>query len=243
MRLGHAIIIATFIVIMTAQTNHTAEAAPQTQKIIGIQISQTCLKSQSCLDYSDIIYLDRTNKKISGEFVKSGDDIKRKCTTVKNSISYYSTMAPKNLTLIVDPCFQDATFIPMIIIQPRLDTYLLPDHMQVKEIGNSTERKPTQVSIKTSHTRWVDSRCDEAVITAKDWKRVLIDTINYLSHDCSLDHTKIKTTAEELRPITKHDISTSYKSKDAKWQAEIKSKCLQSRNACTDLKQPTRGGL
>lgn len=211
--------------------------AALSKKIIGIQISTTCLKSANCLDNDDIIKYDNSNPRISGEFVKSGDDIKRKCAGIKPN-NYYTVMRPQNLTILVDPCYGEANFIPLITIQPSLEAYTLPSQLRVKEIGNSTEFKPIQWNRTISHTRWVDEKCDQAVITAKDWKKVLVDTVRFMTHDCDPKYTKISTISSENKTITKHDIATSSKWKLDQWQKMIKEECIKKRNACTNISNP-----
>lgn len=205
-----------------------AEAAPMTQKQIGI-IIETTLQKSGKLNYSDLWYLDRSNKFVSGEIINDS----RSCAKVKNSLNWYSLNRPNNLTIIVDPCFSQKTYIPTITIASQLNHYMKFDQMRITELKNSTDAKAIHDTRTISHTRSVDAKCDRAVIGySPNWKNILHDTINYLSHGCHPDHTKINTIKTENRTITKHDIATSSKWKLDQWQKMIKEECLKKRNAC-----------
>lgn len=236
-----AIYLVVALIIIHDQTN-TAEAATP-KRIIGIYIEKSCLLSERCLDYKDIIYLDRSNKQISGEFVVSGDDIKRKCSKYQNNINWYSQQNTNKMIILVDPCFSQATYIPTITIVSKLDQYTTKGQMKIIE-QNQTKRtiddmKPTKDVREWSTIRYVDSKCNAGVIGYSDnWKNLIHDTINYMTNECDPAHTKIKTIISEERVLTKHDITTTQKYKLEKWQSIIKKECLQKRNTCTDLKQP-----
>lgn len=199
-----------------------------TQKQIGI-IIETTLQKSGKLNYSDLWYLDRSNKFVSGEIINDS----RSCAKVKNSLNWYSLNRPNNLTIIVDPCFSQKTYIPHITVVSQLNHYLKFDQQKITELKNSTDAKAIQDTRSISHTRWVDKGCERAVIGYDtNWKRTLHDTINYLSHGCHPDHTKISTIKTENRTITKHDLGTSADWKLKQWQKMIKEECVKKRNAC-----------
>ena len=225
------VILSVVVLFSISVMVSSAQAAPMTQKTIGI-ILETSLQKSGKLTYHDVMYLDRSNKFVSGDII----DGKRSCAKVKNALSWYGLNRPNNLTVIVDPCFNQRTYMPHIIIVNKLDHYLTTDQRTVKEIRNNTDMKPVKDLRVTSHTRSVDDKCDVAILGySKNWKNNLHDTINYLSHGCHPDHTKIITQSYETRTVTKHDIGTSAKYKLDTYYDYIKKNCTKSRNACTDL--------
>lgn len=210
-----------------------ADAAPQTKKIIGINIETTLIKSGK-LGYSDILSYDRSDKRISGDFVKSGNDIVRKCAKIQNNISYYSQQ--NKLIILVDPCFTQKTYIPMITIVSRLDHYTMYDQHTITENKTAPDLVAIHDVKSFSHTRYVNPKCTEATIGySENWRNVLNDTINYMTHQCDPAHTKIKTITTEYTVKTKHQIATSAKYKLDSFYDYIKQNCTKSRNACTDI--------
>lgn len=216
-----------------------ADAAPQTKKKIGIVIERSCLLSDKCLDYADILYLDRSNKAVSGDFVLKDGDYTRQCSKYQTSMAWYNTMQKDSLVLFVDPCFSQRTYIPIITIVSKLDHFEAKSQKKIIELKPSNETKAVKDVRSFSHTRFVDSSCNSATIGySTNWKNVLIDTINYLSHECDPAHTKISTNSTEIRQLTKHKLAETYKWQHDTWLEKIKKECLQKRNACQDLKQP-----
>lgn len=235
------VLIAICAVVVLAIPDHTdtAEAAPQTKKKIGIVIEKSCLLSDKCLNYSDIIHLDRSNKQVSGDFVLKDGDYARQCSKYQSSMAWYDVMQKDKLVLFVDPCFSQRTYIPTITIVSKLDHFESKSQKKITELKQSNDTKATYDTRSYSHTRYVDSKCNSATIGySTNWKNILIDTINYLSHECHPDHTKITTNSTETRPLTKHKLSESYKWQHDKWLEQIKKECLQKRNSCQDLRQP-----
>lgn len=234
-----AAVLITVFVVLAVLPYRESEAA----RIIGISIDSVCLKSSTCVDYRDIISYDNSSKQFSGKFIEKNGDYTRKCTGIKSSLSYYSFDKPDKLRILVDPCYEQRNFIPLITIVSRLDQYHGAGQMKLVEIKPTNETKALALQRSYSVDRWVDATCDNAVISGKKWQALLPDTIQLLKHDCDARYTKFNTNQTETIPLTKHDISTSYKAKDQKWRDQIKQDCLKARNACTELKQPTRGGL
>lgn len=230
-------------------TSYHAEAAPFSANhtkidAIGISISKSCLLSDICATYKKIHKLDNAPPTI-GKLVEKDGTISRKYTTLNNNAEWLRFY---NGVIVVDPPPNIIPRIKMIHIVPQLDVYIAPGQYKLTSYNASnynatTDAAPTQNVRVSSHTRYVNDNCREATITAKDLKTVLIDTIKYMQHNCDPNHTKLKTTTDTITPKTKHDVSTSYKSKAAKWLDTIKQDCLKKRNACTNLQQPTRGGL
>jgi hypothetical protein len=210
-------------------------------KALGIVIEKSCLLSEKCLKYKDILYLDNSNQKYSGSFISTGNDVKRQSVIFPNPLGFYRY--DTDFLIFVDPPQAAKVKLPLIEIKTKLDEFHIQGQKKVTEYKQNNETKATEKIRTFSHTRYVDSTCTNAIITAKNWKIVLEDTIDYLRHNCSTDYTKLKTIEMEVTKLAKHDISTSYKWKYEAWKKQITEKCLRERNACQELNQPTRGGL
>lgn len=219
-----AMILATICIIPT-----TVSESEATQKI-AIELSKSCQASPNCPTWSDLLPYDNSNQMISGKFVKvNGKDV-RHCSNIKNSLAWYDYNNKNKTVIFVDPCYKESIYMHRITIVPSLDNYHTKDQMKVKEIGNIKDFKPIQNIRTISHTRSVQN-CDQAVITAKDWKPLLDDTIQYLLTGCG--ETKYKTTSDIIQNITKHDIATSSKYKLEQYAKYVKENCLKARNSCT----------
>lgn len=236
MRLGIILLIISCLTIPIC-----AEAATYKGKAVGIIIEKSCLSSDKCLKYSDIIQYDNTDPVYMGGFIEKDGDIARHSNSKQNNYKWLDY--EKNYTIIVDPPLKFYNQIPLITILSKLDEYHDSGQYQVKEYKTIPDAKATKKIRYYSHTRYVDSGCNNAFITAKDWHKVLNDTIQYLKSGCDPSKTKIKTIANVTDALTKHDISTSYKWKDQKWRDQIIQQCTKARNSCTNLVQPTRAGL
>ena len=218
--------------ITTMTTIPSAEGATTSLNSIGITISKSCLMSDHCLKYRNIMYLDNSNKKQLGFFVEKNGDYSRQYTPRQNNAEW---LRFSDQNVIVDPPSKVADRIRIIYVVPQLDEYHDTGQYVVKESKVTSDAKATQAVRVYSTNRSVDSHCNKAIITAKDWLVILPDTISYLQHDCDPKFTKIKTTVEIKTPITKHDISTSTKYKLDKFYDMVKQDCTKSRNACTTL--------
>lgn len=206
---------------------------------IGITIEKSCLLSVHCTNYTEIKNLDNSPKTI-GSLVKKGDDYYRIYTPKQNNPEWLRFGGPY---LIVDPPGNIIPRIKMIHIVSQLEEFHGVGQYVVKEHNVTNDAKPTKSVRVYSSVRFVDEHCKEATISSRNLLYVLRDTIDFMRSGCDPHNTMIKTTFEDIKPLTKHDLSTSYKAKDQKWRDYIIKECLKSRNACTDLKQPTRGGL
>jgi hypothetical protein len=202
-------------------------------KVVGIVIEKSCLISDRCLNYSDVIPLDNTDPRYMGKFVEKNGDYTRQATSNQNNYRWLEFQ--KGFTVVVDPPLKFRTQIPIITIVSKLDEYHLEGQKKITELNDCHDCKALNKVRTYSHTRYVDATCTNAVITAKNWKTVLPDTINYLRNNCDPAQTTIQSISYEIKPLTKHDISTSSKSKLDKFYAKVKSECLKTRNACTVL--------
>ena len=213
----------TLILAAALVSSHSQSAGAAT--FVSITLSDACKKSPNCpsiLELAD--KYDTTDRKKSGDFAKKGDGWARAKPPIKNHWLFY-----KNNTVFVEPGYDVLVRSKQIIVEP-------PVHMWYKLDKDKKIKDNTFIDY---HNRYIDS-CSLARISYDPF--LLEDTINYLLGDC-----KVKSGYNEKKvtkkPYTKHDISTSYKWKDQKWREQVIKECLKSRNACTDLGQPTRAGL
>lgn len=213
----------------------------QKNKVIGV-IIETSAQRSGKIHYSDIVSYDSSNKQISGPLVMKNGDLVRKCTAVKNNLSWYALNSKTNQTVILDPCMTQSTHIPLINIVSSLDAFHTPAQKKVKEFKPTNDTKATTIIREWSKDRSMDQHCTNGIISSVNWRVLLPDTITLMQHNCDYNYTKVQTNYTEPIKLVKHDISTSYKAKDEKWKKEIAQNCLQKRNSCTELKQPTRGG-
>lgn len=199
---------------------------------IGITISKSCQLSERCVSYKDIKYLDNSPSMIG----KLNHDGIRK-STPKQDNPEWLRFAGKNQTIIItDPPAKVFNYIKQIEIVSELKQYFSHGQYRITEYNQTKDMKPTHILREYHQMRWVDDHCTRAVISAQNWKPLLEDTINYLKSKCQ--DTMIDTLVKDIKPLTKHKISDSYKYKLEKWQDHIKKNCLKTRNACTDLAQP-----
>lgn len=227
-------IILTLTIVIIAIPNQTAEAVPISLKGkgLGIIIEKPLILSGK-LRYADLIQYDNSSRLYSGDFVKAPyNDIKRGHSKYENSLGYYITS--KKLTIFIDPPRAARTAMPTITIVSNLAEF--HDTGQFKILENKTvhnDIKAQQTKRTYSTARFVDDGCYNAIIQYQDWKVLLDDTIQYLAHDCDPKYTKIKTTIDEFKPITKHDIGTSGKAKLDSFYEQVKNNCTKARNSCS----------
>lgn len=195
---------------------------------IGIFIEKSVLLSGD-LKYKDLLYLDNSIAKYSGSFIPNGDDIKRQNSPYTNQLGYYRY--DKVFRIFIDPPYQIKNNLPLITIVSQLNEFHLPGQEKVTEYKENKDAKANNYIRSYSHTRYMDG-CNHATITAKNWKVILLDTIEYMKNKCSPEATKIKTLTVETKPLTKHDIATSQKAKQDSFYDFVKQNCLKSRNAC-----------
>lgn len=238
-RLG--VIIATIltVVLSHAITATTAEAA-QPLRVTSIIIEKSCQLSSNCVSYSDIKFLDNSPKTVGVLDVKGV----RHYTPKQDNIEWLRFYNYSMVLVNAPPKITDKS--KTITIKTQLDMFFKPTQYTVKEYNSTNynatrDAKPTQSVRSFSHSWDVDPSCRNAVISGKEWQTLLPQIISYLDSGCT---EKIQSNvSQEIKPITKTPLITSYKYKQQLWLDIIKKDCLQKRNACTDLKQPTRGGL
>lgn len=227
------ILCLTLVIALFTTIPAHSEATSYKGKVVGIIISKSCLMSDHCLKYKDIKDLDNSNPIFTGKLIEKNGDIKRQATSNQNNYRWLDFT--HDYTIMIDPPFKFYNQIPLIEIVSSLDEYHGKGQMAVTEYKETKDAKATAAIRSYSHTRYVDSTCTNAVITAKDWKRVLPDTIDYMRHNCDPKHTQLKTISTEATTLYKHDLATSSKWKLDKFYEEVKSKCTKARNVCTEI--------
>lgn len=234
MSLRLVLILTLVIALLSCQTIQS-EAAEQSfkGKVVGIVIEKSCLISDRCMNYSDIVDLDTTDPKYMGKFIEKNGDLTRQSTSKQNNYRWLEFQ--KDFTIVVDPPLKFRTQIPIITIVSQLDEFHIRGQEKVIEYKQTPDAKATMKVRSFSHTRYVDQTCTNAVITAKNWQKVLPDTINYLRGNCDPKHTQIETIGLDVGILTKHDIGTSSKNKLEKFYAHVLKECTKTRNACTSL--------
>lgn len=220
------------ITVMSTITIPASEAATSSLKGkgIGIIIEKPLILSGK-LGYKDLMSYDNSSAQYSGGFVKINNDYKRMNAKYTDNLAFYSTS--KKFTIFVDPPKAVSTQMPTITIVSNLAEF--HDTGQYKIVENKTghnDIKATQSKRVYSTARFVDSGCFNGIIQYQDWKILLDDTIQFMSHNCDSKFTKIDTTIEEYHPITKHDLATSAKYKLDQFYKQVAKDCLKKRNAC-----------
>lgn len=181
---------------------------------IGVDLSGTCkimLKNgftTDCPDMSELLQLDNSNP-LSGKFGMHDGLFQRGMPLVKNDHELYRF--DEDFGIIVNPSPNLASRIKMIVIEPSLDTYVLPSDM------TKTDNTRT-----VNHQRYVHD-CKSAVITAGNWKFLLPDTIHYLRTGCTI--TEFDEVEAIDDPVTEIDISSSRHWQEAQALEQNKIRC------------------
>lgn len=190
-------------------TQNLEKSTANLVKLIGIDISKACELSEKCVNYSELIYLDSSNKIVSGDFIKKDGDIRRDKSPMQESWRWYDT--DDKLRIIVDPPNGMNDKIKMVTITNNLGVYFMPDDMV---LSNNTRT--------WNENRYVDN-CSTAIIDSTNWLELLPDTINYLRTGCII--TDFNSTRSEIIPLTEYDPRTSPNWLFTQWQNESKIKC------------------
>lgn len=196
---------------------------------VGVSIEKSLLKSGK-LQYSDIIGLDNSTISYYGDFVKSGDDVRR------HTIPQHNNLGPVQFStkfyVMVDPPSAVQNRLPLITIVSNLDSYHTQGQMKTNEFKYTKDEKARSIVISTYTMRWVDDGCREAKIAWSNWQVLLPDTISYLKAGCDPSSTKINNIVNQTKILTKHDITTSSKYKLDSYYDYVKKNCSQKRNSC-----------
>jgi len=201
---------------------------------IGIELSQSCLimiKNNfvtNCPSYEDIINLDTSNTRISGNFITIDGFFHRDVPPLQKSWRWYDM--DKTARIFVDPPSGMSDKIRMILIVPNFDTYYQKNDMIRPHIGSDNMQEQDRILY---HDRYMKG-CKEATINAGNWKNLLGDTITYMQNDCNPSFTQIDTVEIISVNKTQFDISTSWKWKNDIWMNWIKEFCLFTYGICKD---------
>lgn len=181
-------------------------------RLVGVDISTSCVLSDKCLNYSDIIHLDSSNTRISGEFIEINGDIRRDKSPLEDSWRWYDM--DDKLRVIVDPPNGMSDRIKMVTIS-NLGIYFSNNDMSFNYdmyISNTTRT--------WQEDRFVDN-CNTAII--KNDLDLLDDTINYLRTGCTI--TNFNSTRYEIITPSYFDPTTSPNWQFTQWVNESKIKC------------------
>lgn len=171
---------------------------------------------ESCVDcptFAEIneIFPDTTNPKVSGGFVNG----MREPPLLQKEWLWYKEQGIENVTWL-DPPYGIMTRSNHITIVNNLDTYKIPG------ISN----KMINGTITFGTDRWIDDRCNKAIISKDNWILLVGDTMQYMKNDCNKEFTMINDTYTVSFAKTIMDHTTSYKYKFEKWVEESLNKCL-----------------
>lgn len=170
-------------------------------KLLGIQISKSCLMLSNCLSYNDIIHFDSSDQNISGKFINVNGKTERDVSPYKQSWRIYDT--DDTTRIIVDPPQGMADKISMITIYNNFGIYFKP--------GDFTINNHTRT---WSEGRYVEN-CSSAFINSD--LNLLNDTIVYMQSGC--ETTSYNEDKQEIIIPSSIDITTS-----PNWQAQEKLK-------------------
>jgi len=140
-------------------------------KIVGIQLSRTCLQleknnlTSNCPTYNDLTQLDNTLPEISGNFTYSEGYWHRQQSNYKDHCNYYLDKYP--VLVIVDPdgCWERYTGIRMITIQAispeKMIFKLKLDRAIVQDLRELQEDERESIEDKDEAEKLVDSLEDQ----------------------------------------------------------------------------------
>ena len=177
--------------------------------------------NSTCPDYSDLLELDNSDRKISGDFVKNENGVTlREKPNLKNSWRIYDHST--EWLVFIDAPAGYSERMKTITIHPNFDTYTLTKDNIVENY--------TRIIY---HDRFVNDECTHAIINADKWQLLIADTIFFMRENCN----PIKTSFNhiELIPIElmDHDITTSQKYKDEQRLKEILKHCIFKFKSCS----------
>lgn len=204
-----AVITIAAAILPYAEANHN----------LGIELSKSCisllkLNSTTCPSYEQIllIYPDTSKKEWSGNFTIIDGILQRDEPQMRKHFEFYRKNQDEHL--FVDPPYDRTFAMSRIIIEPHLPTY------KVKESHYITNDTMT-----FGKSRWVNERCDTAVIGSDNWMLYLGDTIQYMKSGCST--TNLDTL--DIITLTKSEIVNKmqyYQYQMDQWLQEMLHKCL-----------------
>ena len=248
MRLGIILILS--ISLYVAIPHSEAAQESYKGKAIGIILSKSCMSlvkshmNTTCPGYDKLVSLDNSNQKYSGKFIMKDGMLQRGPPQyLKADLTAYRYNS--TFFIFVDPAKTSKNLLPLITIETSIPEFHTSSQYSVTEIKDSklVDAKATKTQRLYYKDRWVDAGCVNASISSKGGMELLVDTINFMKSDCNPNYTNVRTLFADIKNVTAHDISTSYKWKLDKQYEYIKANCLQKEGECKTIKQATRGGL
>ena len=187
-----------------------------------ITLSDTCIallkiNVTTCPSYDEILTLfpDQTNTDISGHFEYKFGYYHRQPSDYKNQYEYYKYFPIKNL-IWTDPPHDVKLNSRNIIIAAASFDYKLK-HESINTTHNNT--------LTVGTNRYVDDKCNDAIITKDNWIFLLGDTVRYMQHDCDEEYTNF----DEIKIVewqrARHNITESYKYQLDKWREQSIAEC------------------
>ena len=203
------------LLIVSIDTTYAIPYPTQTNTI-GIQLSQTCFTmvkhnvTSDCPTYRDLVDLGWDDSLPgSGEFFVDDFGMYRRGPAEYTSV--HELYRYDDYHIIIDPPTEIATRTNLIIISPSLPIFV--------PLGGYEKVLNQRI---LQQDRYVDD-CQEATITAANWRELISDTVYFLRNNCT--HTNYPTEVIVTDYASSMDITTSAKYKHEKWLAESKEKC------------------
>ena len=221
-------------VIMPSKLNHLV-------KKIGIVNSQICITmnqagiNSTCPTYKEMITLDSSITDISGKFTTDDNGyFHREKPTNPLLYRFYDT--DSQLRLFVDPSIDESVRMKIIEIAPNFDTYYDRANMleyatvnYTDSIGDFTKIEQHQV---VYHDRFVDKRCQHAIINANVWEILLPDTIHFMRNNCDDKFTGYITKELILINSTEYNAADSPAYQELQRWDNIAKFCIFKYKAC-----------
>jgi hypothetical protein len=184
-------------------------------KLIGIELSANCialakLGSSACPTYEDLLSLDTSITKITGEFSFYDGYFHRERSSYTESFRAYDS--DDKVRIIVDPPQNESIRMKMITIEPNLGYYA--------DTGYATKLVDGKRILGNER---VISNCYTSTISANNWKMLLPDTIFTFRNGC--ESAEINDTVEFNMPKTYMDPLTSPNMHYKHWVLEMKQLC------------------
>lgn len=185
----------------------------------GIMLGKTCKTMlindiSGCPSYEElnVVFPDNTDFRL-GQLVEIDGIMQRDMPIFLHPEEFYRY---SNQDIIwLDPPEEVRSRIKMVVIEPSLPPY---------KIGDESIRMD-DYSIKFGKDRYINKKCTEIKITAKDWLFMTGDAMNLLKHGCDLSYSTFDATISYNFTKSYQDISTSAKYIHDKWVKESLISC------------------
>ena len=168
-----------------------------------------------CPTYDSIMVLfpDRTDQRVSGEFKMINGIYQRDAPVHLNPWKYY--YFANEPVLWIDPPGETRSRIKMIYIEPSIPEYKIGDE----------SIKMDDYTVSFQKDRWINTNCSEIKITATNWVFLTGDSLNIIKNNCDLSTSKFNGTVTKEFVKSYQDISTSAKYKLDAWIKLNKEAC------------------